>query len=209
MEMNRLMGWIYQFCRWITTLAYINILWITFTLIGIVFLGFFPATVAMFTVVKKLVIGETNIPISKTFWQSYRTEFWKINCLGFILLLIGIILYVDLAIFSNREHFIYLVHRVGLIAIFLIFMVFCMFIFPIYTHFDLKFSQYFKRTFAIIFLVPIRSLGMILSAIGLYFVMLKLPGLILFFSGSVLSFVCTWIAYKAILSLQYRYEETL
>ncbi|WP_084028990.1 YesL family protein [Bacillus sp. J33] len=60
-------------------LVYLNLLWIAFSLLGIVLFGFFPATAAMFSVVRKWIMGETDVRVFKEFWQTYRKEFWKAN----------------------------------------------------------------------------------------------------------------------------------
>src|SRR4051812_16513904 len=99
MEMNRLLTGIYNLCRWITHFAYLNILWILFTLAGAVVLGIVPSTVAMFAVARKTAMGEEDIPVFKTFWRTYRTEFIRANGLGLLLTAIGLIWYFDLHFF--------------------------------------------------------------------------------------------------------------
>src|SRR5690625_6342583 len=59
------MGGFYTLANWIMRLAYVNILWIAFSLVGIIILGFFPATIGMFTVIRKWIQGDGDIPIFK------------------------------------------------------------------------------------------------------------------------------------------------
>src|SRR5690625_1946818 len=89
------MGGFYTLANWIMRLAYVNILWIAFSLVGIIILGFFPATIGMFTVIRKWIQGDGDIPIFTTFWATYKKEFLKSNLLGLFLSLIGYILYID------------------------------------------------------------------------------------------------------------------
>src|SRR5699024_12166732 len=77
--MDDLVGGYYRLCVWVTRFAYVNVLWILFTFLGLVFLGAMPSTVAMFAVIRKWVTGDKEVPIFKTFLESYRTEFVKAN----------------------------------------------------------------------------------------------------------------------------------
>jgi uncharacterized membrane protein YesL len=94
MESQGLVTVIYRICIWISKLAYINLLWILFSLIGLVVLGITPSTVGIFAVVRKwLREGIDHTPILQTYWTTYKKEFWRANLLGFVFLIIGIILY--------------------------------------------------------------------------------------------------------------------
>lgn len=100
MEMSRLLTGIYNLCKWITHFAYLNLLWIIFTLIGGVILGIIPSTVAMFAIARKTAMGEEDISVIKTFWSTFRTEFIRANGLGLKITLIGffgILTYISFA----------------------------------------------------------------------------------------------------------------
>nr|WP_052044317.1 DUF624 domain-containing protein [Alkalihalobacillus alcalophilus] len=58
---------LYTISDWIMRLAYINLLWLLFMIIGLFIVGFMPATVAMFTVIRMLLMKEESVPIFKTF----------------------------------------------------------------------------------------------------------------------------------------------
>ncbi len=75
MQMGGIMGGFYRVSEWIMRFAYVNILWGLFTLAGLVLFGFMPATVAMFTVIRKWLMGETDIPVFKTFFASFKKRF--------------------------------------------------------------------------------------------------------------------------------------
>ncbi|MBJ4025770.1 DUF624 domain-containing protein [Salmonella enterica subsp. enterica serovar Derby] len=49
----------YRFCEWLMRLAYLNLLWIGFTLAGAVIFGLAPATAAMFAVTRQWTLGKT------------------------------------------------------------------------------------------------------------------------------------------------------
>src|SRR5699024_2801656 len=89
-------GRLFRLCEVVMRLAYVNLLWVLFTALGLGLFGIFPATVALFTVTRKWVMGDHDIPIFSTFWHTYRKEFFKSTLFGFILFVIGYIIYVDL-----------------------------------------------------------------------------------------------------------------
>src|SRR5690625_7900357 len=66
---------IYKITMNITRFAYVNILWIIFTILGLGILGFFPSTVAMFGVFRLCVVGEKDIDIFPLFLFKFRNEF--------------------------------------------------------------------------------------------------------------------------------------
>jgi hypothetical protein len=68
---------IYRLSNLILRLVYINFLWILFSLLGLLIAGFFPSTVAMFTVVRIWVLGETDAAIFNMFWKTLNISFLK------------------------------------------------------------------------------------------------------------------------------------
>src|SRR5690625_1995366 len=67
-----LSGRLYRICEVITKFAYVNILWFVFTLLSLIIFGFMPATVALFSVTRKWVMGDMDVPVFSTFWGTYR-----------------------------------------------------------------------------------------------------------------------------------------
>jgi len=196
-EQNGFGGKLYDLSEKVMRLAYLNILWIAFTLLGAVILGFFPATVSMFTVVRKWAMGDSEIPIFKTFWQTYRKEFLKINQLGLILVGIGYLLFLDMMFFKNTvgptlQPLFYV-----LLVLFIIYFVVILYIFPVYVHYNFKIIESIKYAFIMGVGRLFQTALMILCSIGLYYFFIFIPGLIPFFSGSVLSLTLMSIAKRS------------
>ncbi|GAA3329844.1 hypothetical protein GCM10020331_079970 [Ectobacillus funiculus] len=62
--------------------------------------GFMPATVALFTIVRKWLMKEIDIPIWRTFLTVYKKmNSEKSNILGLILAVGGALIYVDFQFF--------------------------------------------------------------------------------------------------------------
>lgn len=86
-----------RMCEWVMRLAYTNLLWLLFTLLGLGIFGFMPATTALFSVMRKWIQGHEQVSVFQTFWKVYREEFVRSNVIGVVLVIIGTIIYVDLA----------------------------------------------------------------------------------------------------------------
>lgn len=77
MREKGMMAMMYGACEAIMKIAWLNTLWVLFTLGGGVVFGWAPSTAAMFTVVRKWLLGRTDAPVFKTFYQTYKKEFFK------------------------------------------------------------------------------------------------------------------------------------
>ncbi|SHG46950.1 YesL family protein [Ornithinibacillus halophilus] len=188
---------LYDISNWIMRMMFLNLLWISFSLLGLVLFGFFPATAAMFSVTRKWVLGDKEIPVFKTFWKSYKEGFIQMNIIGSVLTLIGLILYVDLRFFQAADHVL-----VSFLAFFVIFALFIFFavllyIFPMYVHYKFKTFEYIKKSLVIVIGKPLNAIMMIVGSYLLYVVISMMPVLLLFASGSLASFVLMWIAMRS------------
>src|SRR5699024_6846796 len=89
------------FSQWFVRLMWTNLLWIGFTVLGLGVFGIMPATVAMFTVIRKWQMGETDISVWSVFKKTYFAEWKKSNLIGLIYLVVGGFLFLDLS-FSEQ-----------------------------------------------------------------------------------------------------------
>lgn len=195
MEFEGLTGKFLRISEVISKLAYVNLLWILFTILGFGLLGFMPATVALFAVTRKWVIGEQDIPVFSTYWKTYRREFLKSNLLGIALFVIGFILYVDLA-FLPSDGIFYTLLRFGIIICSFLFFIVLLYIFPVYVHYDWKNKLYLKYALLLGASYPHFTFSMIVGIAGLYFILMLIPGIIPLFSISILAYITMWVSYR-------------
>ncbi|MHC8517238.1 YesL family protein [Sporosarcina sp. ITBMC105] len=184
-------------------LAYINILWIVFTLIGLVAFGIFPATSSMFVVVRKLIKEEESFKIFPAFWNAFRADFLKVNGFGLLFLTISYFFFFDFYFLqqnSGKLQFLYPI----LIFILISGTVTFLFFFPVYAHFNLKFFQYIKQSFLIAITSPIEVILIGATAVGIYFITTFIPGIIPLFPGSVFAYVATLISFRAFARIETR-----
>nr|ABI49948.1 putative integral membrane protein [Geobacillus stearothermophilus] len=172
MRTGLLDGKLYRACEWITRLAYINLLWLFFTVLGLVILGIAPATVALFTIVRKwLLFHDHDVPVLKTFVLTYKDEFWRANRIGLLLMAAAYIFYIDLLYLAHVPIEWRFPFSVALLVIFIFYTVTLLYVFPIYVHYELRFWQYIKYAFLIGMANPLMTLVMLMS-VGVLFVLL-------------------------------------
>ncbi len=183
-----------RFAEWFSRLAYINVLWIGFTLLGLILFGFIPATVSMFAVVRKWHRGNLEDSVFKTFWSYYRNEFVKSNISGLVLLVIGYVLYLDIFVLVLDQSMPMQVVQFLLYILGALFLLVTAFFFPVYVHFELKWYQYLKIATLMVFAAPLRAIIMLIIGYGVFFLMAKMPILMFFFLGSIISYLWQMIS---------------
>ncbi|MCH1624613.1 YesL family protein [Fredinandcohnia quinoae] len=183
--MNKTVNRIYSATEWIAKFAYVNLLWIGFSLLGLVVLGFFPATISMFAVIRKWIRSETDIPIFQTFWSTYKSEFIRGNGLGLLVIVVGGLIVLDLAFMRNSGNSFISVIHIPLYLFMLAAVMTIFYLFPVYVHYELKLFQMIKNSFFMMLIHPIENLVMISGLAAMFFVVKFIPGLGFFFGGSL------------------------
>ena len=195
MELTGVMGTIHQVADKVSKFAYLNLLWALFTLVGILVFGLFPATIAMFTVLRKIILKE-DFNCFKLFWKTYKAEFFKGNLLGIVLVLINSITFINVLFFRNMTGAIeFLFYPMVAIGILLFLM--SLFVFPVYVHFDLHFLQIFKNSFSFMLLYPLSSLSIIVNSLIVLIILYQLPALVVFYSVSIIGLIIMTSANRA------------
>jgi len=73
-------------CHWITRLAWLNIVWLVFSVLGGVVFGVLPATVMVCCMIRRYLNGAAKVTI-RDIWSEYTQEFIKSNQTGWVVLL--------------------------------------------------------------------------------------------------------------------------
>ncbi len=199
----------YRASEWVMKLAYINLLWILFTLMGLVIFGIVPATIAIFAITRKWIRGEKDTLILSTFLKAYKHDFLKGNiiCLAFII--ICIIIYCDWLFITNLNGISYEIAMIVLVMIGIIVISTLLYFFPVYVHFDIKFTQYFKYAFLMVVSYPLITFLLLIGVFAVYNLMYFIPGLIPFFGFSILAIVINWIVNQGFLRNEIRKREII
>jgi len=193
---------LYKTLEWVTRFAYINLLWIFFTIIGGVLLGFFPATTAMFAIIRDWLQGNNEDPLLTGFWKYYKKDFWKSNRLGAFIVLIVAFITIDIFFISTNLNEVLTWTYIPLFAFMFLFTLFLFYIFPAFVNYDLTVIQLIKNSFLIMLVNPLNSFIIIICLISCYYIMKLLPALAFLFGGSIYAFITMWLALYAFDNVQ-------
>ena len=69
-----------------------------------------------------------------------------------------------------------------------------LYIFPVYVHYHVTIAQVIKNAFLMMVLYPIITFLMIIFGLVVSYIMFKIPSSIIFFSGSIISYIIMWCA---------------
>ncbi|MDQ0207838.1 YesL family protein [Alkalicoccobacillus murimartini] len=199
MDIRGPMGGLHKIAEWIMRMAYINILWVGFTLAGLVVFTIFPATFAMYAVIRKWIMGEDDVPVFKTFFSYLKKDFIRGNIIGLFLVLIGFVLYVDfqfLLTFAGEGIVAYFYYPVLFVT--LIVALGTIFVFPVFVHYQLKNVQVFKTAFFLMAVNPALSILMLVALGVALYAMFSFPATVIFFGASVPAYIIMRISYAII-----------
>ncbi|MGN7373916.1 YesL family protein [Bacillus halotolerans] len=206
MEHDGSMARVLRFCEWIMRFAYTNLLWLLFTILGLGVFGVMPATAALFAVMRKWIQGQDHVPVLPTFWREYKAEFLRSNLIGAVLVLIGLIIYIDLA-FIYPSHFLLHILRFAIMIFGFLFVSMLFYVFPLLVHFDWKKRLYFKFSLLLSVAYLQYTLVMLALTVVLFFLLAYLPGIVPFFSVSLISYCHMRIAYAVLVKLEQQDHE--
>ncbi|MBB6633996.1 YesL family protein [Cohnella thailandensis] len=228
MEMRGMMGGFYKISEWIMRLSVTNVLWVvcsipvfffaltalltsetTGQLVANVIIisilspfTLFPATSAMFSVARKWVMGDTDVPLFKTFFRSYKQNYVQAMLGGIIYAVLFAILIVDYQVYLKD------LKGFGVLAILFLALMVLLFIslfqfFSLLSHFHMKTMQLIKNAVILTIGRPLRSLSTaVVSGFILYISVFKFTFLIPFFMGSVIAVFAFFNFYQTIQKMQ-------
>jgi uncharacterized membrane protein YesL len=224
--LNNVFGRIQPVFEWIVNLAALNITWLVFILpiaylslllvlvehasqvlmivLTIVVLSpflLFPATTAMFGVVRKWYMKE-EIKIVKSFWKFYKENYKRSLSGGLILSFLWLVGVVD---------YLYIKSDVSFVNYIVLFILAILFLYTLYffsdtVHTESKLTQSLKNVLIITVANPIFSFGISLISIFILYVSFNyLPFLIILFTGpfiAILGFYGYHKVFTTILTVQ-------
>ncbi|MBT2600182.1 MULTISPECIES: DUF624 domain-containing protein [Oceanobacillus] len=224
MRESGLMGNIYTICEWIMRFSVTNLLWILFN-IPLVFIGLsllfinsiqdaiiltpflllcfpfclFPATSAMFALVRDWIINQEKASILGTFWGYYKENYKQSMQAGIIFALLWFIWAVDYSYFQQENivlMFVFLIMGV-------ILYVFTLLFFSVIVHYNLDLKTLLKKAFILTVGSPVLFFSIIIvTGIILLVSIQNLPIIIPFFTGSLIAFITFSAFYRFFLRVK-------
>ncbi len=188
----------YRFSDRFAKLVYVNILWIAFSLLGGVVLGFAPATMAMFAVTRNWTRGGEEWSLFRLFWRKYRQEFWSANAVGGLWALALAVLALDRQALIVHSHLLPYVTETIFFAGVLVCIVGLLYTGPVFCHYQLVPRAVVVYALGIGFTHPIRTIGMIAGVAGMGLLARVFPVLGIAMGGSAAAYLVTLLARPAL-----------
>lgn len=168
----------------------LNVIWVIGVLLGLGVFGFMPATVSLFFIVRKLIKGETDIPLFSSFFQQYKAVFLKSNLIGAIFIPIFYVLYVNFEFvsyfYSNEiQFYIYVL----IISVTVIVIMTFVNIFSVMANFNYSAFKYIRVAAGLVFLNPLRSGFQFIWIVAYAFIAIFYPNVIIVIGVSVLAYI--------------------
>lgn len=193
-------GVFYTVAEWIFRFMLLQILWVVFTVLGLGILGFMPATVAVFSIVRRWLMKETDFSIIPNFFHFFKSSWKSANIVGLVMALVGGFLYIDLKI--SQEFLKFAPLHVLLLILSFVFFVVCLYLFPVMSHYALKPLQYIKQSFLLALAQPINTLALLLWSFCAYILLIKIPVIYFFMGVPIVSLPIMWFCFMAFTKLE-------
>nr|WP_239588308.1 DUF624 domain-containing protein [Gracilibacillus alcaliphilus] len=165
-------------------MVYINLLTIFFTILGVGLFGFFPALIACFSIIRKDMLYDQNLSITKTFFQEFKKYFIKGNLAGWIFFVIGCLLYVNFTIAKVIGNEFIQLSYYPILLVFILFLMIAIHIVPLSLHYHNNWKATVKNAWLILFVQPVHTIFLIGALAAGYYLIAFIPGLIPFFGVS-------------------------
>lgn len=229
LEFKGAMGGIYRITEWITRIAYTNILWLVTSIpfLFVLLLKFmlyqveatsndhvilnwvlgimapftlFPAISALFAVVRKWVMGDTEVPIFRTFFTGYKENYKQSMIGGIFYTLLFVVMWVDFKVYMNFNN-LQLVGGVMLLLLLILFVSMFNF-FSMVVHYHMGIFTIIKNAILLTVIRPFRMIATVLGSGMLLYVATLYPVLIFFFIVSLIALWSFFNFYGSFLKMQ-------
>jgi uncharacterized membrane protein YesL len=168
----------------------LNVLWV---LTSIPLFTFFPATAAMFGVIRKRQLHKDSQGIIKDFFTMFKENFKQSLVISIYWSLVAIFLYVDYMVIHPDNSIIHLILYIVLIIGFVLFCSISIYLFPTMVHFELSWKIVIRNAFFFSLMNPILTIILLLIvAIGVAIIYMY-PAMI-FIVGSPLAYMIYYMS---------------
>ncbi|MCM3616539.1 DUF624 domain-containing protein [Sutcliffiella horikoshii] len=176
-------------------LVLLNLLWMLFSISGLIMAGIFPATAAMFAVLKQMIMEDEDSALIKSFWSHFKSSFIMSNVIGYMMILVGSILYLDIRVLQQMENgYLQLILASATVVICILYFLVLLYIFPIFTHFEMKILQYPLHAVILAVAKPFHTIFLLTLLAGVVLAYYLLPPLIIIFGLSLSIYLITKVA---------------
>ncbi|MFS1511982.1 YesL family protein [Chengkuizengella sp. SCS-71B] len=231
METNGIMSGLYRVSEWIMRFSVINLLWLLCSLPVVFFVltsllmeetsqvimnfiiiaiispfTLFPATAAMFVVVRKWLTGAEDAPLFKTYFKGYKENYLQSMLGGFFYCILFTVMIVNIDFYNNYSNNLQFL-SIFILILLVILIISLFYFFPLMVHLHLKLNVLLKNTFVLTIGKPLYSLGLALTNFLILYISFQyFTFLIVIFMGSAMAF-CTYYYFNMLIQKIHSLEE--
>lgn len=183
--------------EWISRLAIANLMWLMCSLPIVTLI---PATNALFHLFAVWSKGEDTPSTAKTFWHSFKNQFWDSYKAGGLVCGVLVVLLLDswiLTLLAQTQAWLH-IYKYVLYITTILFSLTSLFYFPLTKKLSGTVPKQLLTAFWLLIRHPVLSLLLAAACILLVIVLLRFPALLFFFSGSGIAGLATMFTNKAI-----------
>lgn len=167
----------------------------------------FPATSAMFSVARKWVLGDVDVPLFKTFFRNYKQNYKQAMFGGIFYAVLFAVMIIDFRVYLTQMEGFQIVAYL-FIALMAILTMSLLHFFSLLSHFHMKSVQLLKNALILTIGRPFRSIVMALGVAAVLFLSFKFTFLIPFFFGSIIA-VYTFYNFNLVMQKMMSLKEQL
>lgn len=185
-----------KFMNWLADMVHLQFLWIIFSLVGLIIGGVFPASYALFSCHRQIIL-EKSISKNNFFWKEYKKNFIKANLLGYssIFLVVSSLIHLRFSV-NIQNSFVYYSILISL-ALLVLSTLLHQYIWTVSSHYDLGIIDTYKHALIFEFSYPIHTLLLILLTIAFLWSVKKWPVLLPFFSVAAYTYLFSKVSMNA------------
>ncbi|MDZ5711418.1 YesL family protein [Jeotgalibacillus haloalkalitolerans] len=180
---TRIGGFFTEASLWIFRMMQLNLTWLIHIVLGGVITGFFPATVALFSITRSWVKGDIDEPVWTSFHRCFKNNFMKSNALGAVYAAVGGFIYLDLYLALQMKGAVGLFLTILLIVVAALFILSLLTFFAYYVHFEQTYKAYLIQPFILTFISFRQNLLIVIGLTLIGYLLKEMPGLIPFAAG--------------------------
>ena len=174
--------------EWVMNLFLLHLYWIGGTLLGGVVFGIVPATIALFSTIRQLVLKRDMIGIFQYYKREYFFHFKhsRIIDLMYLFIFFALYSYSQFIRFTVDSWLAYT--HIFLYTIIMLFVLFAIYLIPVYIHYKMEKRELIKNTFILMITNMKWNLPMFLSILAVVLLQINFSVILLFFGVTLIAF---------------------
>jgi len=163
---------------------------------------FYPATSAVFSMARKWAIGDVDIPLFKSFFRYFKSNYKHAMLGGIFFNVVLIVLLVNIQFYADQQSMFSVLNYLFLLLLAILVAGIVNF-FCYLSHFEMPLKSLLKNSMLFTVARPMNTLYILLTNFAIIYIsFFKFTFLIPFFMGSIMAIVSFWGFYRSILRIQ-------